>query len=194
MTGTPAAVIGSNEMRRIPLLFLFVASAAAQDAPNALPDQVFRVPLRTATATMQSMGVGIAIQADAAGQLKAIIPGGLEARVQRAPAPLVGMIIEIPDAVPGSLVLLNHQECVVTLKRTVGELKSAQYLLSYSRTERDGQTHEDFFWRPAYRGQGKLKLPGCEVGLMVLDLNGDGVFDRRDSRSATTIGLDLNNY
>src|SRR3954470_14408605 len=183
----------NHEMRQIPLLFLLVSSAAAQDAANALPDQVFRVPLKTATATMQSMGVGIAIQADAAGLLKAIIPGGLEARVQRTPAPLEGMIVEIPDAQPASLVLLNHQESVVTLKRAVGSLKSAQYLLSYGRTELNGQTHEDFFWRPAYRAQGKLKLPGCEIGAMVLDLNGDGVFDREDSRSATTIGLDVNN-
>ena len=68
-------------MRRIPLLFLFVTSVSAQDAPNAQPDQVFRVPLKIATGAMQSMGVGIAIQADANGQLKAIIPGGLEARV-----------------------------------------------------------------------------------------------------------------
>lgn len=179
-------------MGRVLVFLLATLAACAQQASNVLPEETIRVPLKTARGTMQSMGVGIALNADASGQLKAILPGGLETRIERMPAPLAGVVIHIPDADPSAIVLLNEQSSLVEIKRTVGELRSAPYILTYSRSERDGETHEVLFWRPVYRAEGKLKLPGCEVGLIVLDFNGDGVFDRHDSRQATTIGLDMN--
>ena len=103
------------------------------------------------------------------------------------------MIVEIPDAQPPSLVLLNHQESVVTLKRAVGELKSSQYLMSYMRTGAERTDSRGPLLAAGLSRTGKAQTSWLEVGVMVLDLNGDGVFDRQDSRSATTIGLDVNN-
>src|ERR1035437_7279762 len=118
-----------QEMGRILVFLLATLAACAQQASSVLPEQTIRVPLKTARGTMQSMGVGIALNADASGQLKAILPGGLETRIERMPAPLAGVVIHIPDADPSAIVLLNEQSSLVEIKRTVGELRSAPYLL-----------------------------------------------------------------
>src|SRR5262249_1771489 len=185
-------------MNRFPLLILFATSAAAAQVglntrAAAPAPQTFQVPLKITLGTVQSMGVNCEIKTDASGQLRALLPGNLEARIDRTPTPLPGVVVHLRDAAPSSLALLQDQVSMVEIKRSVGELTSVPYLIGYRRWERGGETHEGLFWRPVYRAQGKLKLPNCEMGLMVLDFNGDGVFDRRDSRQATTLGLDVNN-
>src|ERR1035437_3324732 len=79
-----------QEMGRILVFLLATLAACAQQASSVLPEQTIRVPLKTARGRMQSMGVGIALNADASGQLKAILPGGLETRIERMPAPISG--------------------------------------------------------------------------------------------------------
>src|SRR5450759_2868871 len=82
--GASQALLRSSwrqEMGRVLVFLLATLAAYAQQASNVLPEQTIRVPLKTARGTMQSMGVGIALNADASGQLKATLPGGLEARM-----------------------------------------------------------------------------------------------------------------
>ena len=180
-------------MLRVLGLLLVTFEAIAQPPSNAISEQLMQVPLHITTGTIQAMYDSVAIQTDALGHLQATLPGGLKVSLERTPAPLLGVVVHLPDAEPSSMVLLNGQASLVLIKRTLGSFKSLQYLLGYSRSERDGKISEDLSWRPVYRAEGRLKLPGCEMGLMVLDLNGDGVFDRNDSTKGTTIGLDLNN-
>lgn len=61
------------------------------------------------------------------------------------------------------------------------------YLLTFTR---DAQGRETFYWRPGYVSEGKLKVGQCESSIQVLDVNGDGVFNRADFKSATTIHID----
>jgi thiol-disulfide isomerase/thioredoxin len=155
--------------------------------------QAFRVSLEVTPGAIQSSFTGIEIQADPAGKLSARLPGGGEVRLERMGTPATGLIARIAAADPEMLVLLNDQFSVVGLKRSIGHLNAVQYLLGYHRSERDGKAREALYWVPAYRAEGRLKLPGCELNLVLLDLNGDGIFDRKDSIRGTTIGLDMNN-
>jgi thiol-disulfide isomerase/thioredoxin len=172
-------------MKLVVLLICLAFTAHGQEA--------FRVPLEVTPGPIQSAFIGIEIQTDAAGKPNAQLPGGGEVRLERMSTPAVGLVANIPGADPEKLVLLNDQFSEVTLKRSVGHLDSVTYLLGYHRSERDGKALEALAWVPAYRAEGHLKLPGCELNVVVLDLNGDGIFDRKDSIRGTTIGLDINN-
>lgn len=57
----------------------------------------------------------------------------------------------------------------------------------------DGVNEEVFYWRPHYRAEGILKYKDCENFFAALDLNGDGIFDKKDFRMGTTINIDRNN-
>ncbi len=170
----------------LPLLFLATSLLAQTDS-------TVRVSLQIVPGILQPMGRLIEIKTDAVGKLTATLPGGIEAHLERTPSPLAGVILAIPGAEPPSLALMNGQQSTVSLNRSLGNLKSTPYMISYLRSERDGKISETLFWLPFYRAQGKLKLPNCEIGVVVYDFNGDGVFDREEGRVATTIGLDVNN-
>ncbi len=172
-------------MKLLGLLSCFVFLAYTQET--------FRVPLEVTPGRIQSAFIGIEIQADAAGQLNARLPGGGEVRLQRMSTPAVGVVAHISGADPEMLALLNEQFSEVELKRSIGHLDRVTFILGYHRSEHEGKTVEVLYWAPAYRAEGRLKLPGCEHDLALLDLNGDGNFDRKDSMRGTTIGLDLNN-
>ena len=67
------------------------------------------------------------------------------------------------------------------------------YLITYSRrVDKDGKAKETFYWRPRYCAEGKVKVKGCEARFVVLDIDGNGLFDQQDFRRGTTIGLDRN--
>ena len=67
------------------------------------------------------------------------------------------------------------------------------YIIKYSRyVDKTNETRESFLWISHYRAEGKLRINNCETLLVVLDLNGDGLFDQRDFSSGTSIGLDRN--
>jgi thiol-disulfide isomerase/thioredoxin len=71
--------------------------------------------------------------------------------------------------------------------------ESLPYSVAYNRYQnRQGEWQELFFWVPGYRAEGKLRVGDCEALLVVLDLYGDGVFDKSDFQKATTIGIDRN--
>lgn len=172
-------------MRRTLLLALI--------AVPAVMAQTYRVALEVRTGEMQSMALGLEVKIDDATHLHAALPGGGEIRMERLPAPLPGVIAQVPGGEPAAIALLPDQWSQVTLNRTVGQAKSVPYFLEYVRKERDGKLDEALVWLPSYRAEGTLKLPGCELHLAVMDLNGDGVFDRKDSSRATTLALDVNN-
>jgi thiol-disulfide isomerase/thioredoxin len=157
------------------------------------PEQTYRVPTEVTWGAIQEVFTGIAIETRPDGQLGARLPGGGDALVERMAPPATGVFVEIPGATPERVTLLSGQFSMVSLKRTVGRQDRTSYLVGYSRRERDGKVTESLSWSPAYRAEGRLRLPGCEVNVAVLDLNGDGVFDRKDSLRGTTIGLDVNN-
>jgi thiol-disulfide isomerase/thioredoxin len=66
------------------------------------------------------------------------------------------------------------------------------YTIKYSRAvNRANQIEEVFSWIAHYRAEGKLKVKGCESQFVVMDINGDGLFDN-DSGRGLNIGLDRN--
>lgn len=171
-------------MRSI-LTFVFIAGPA-------LWAQTYRVPLEIRTGELPGMGHGVAIVADDATHAHSTIPSGGDLRIERMPAPAKGLIVHVPDGEPATIALMPGQAAQISLPHAVGQLKRASYSISYWRGE-DGDTlRESVGWIPVYRAEGRLKLPACEVNLAVFDFNGDGVFDRRDSRQATTLAFDFN--
>jgi thiol-disulfide isomerase/thioredoxin len=58
--------------------------------------------------------------------------------------------------------------------------------------EKDGQKHHTLLWKPLYRAEGMLSVRECKRLVAVKDMNGDGVFDRKDLEMGTAFGVDLN--
>src|SRR5437773_3083305 len=126
------------------------------------------------------------------------LPGGLRVAVET--------ILESPNAYrvrvgtngnndlsAESSVLIELNSSVtmnVTRTRANGKTAILSYTLSYGRSTNGQPAEEMFYWRPDYAAEGKLKIGNCRAEVKVLDANGDGVFDRRDFRSATTIYID----
>jgi thiol-disulfide isomerase/thioredoxin len=159
----------------------------------AVTQQTYRVPLEVSWGVVQDVSLGVSIETLPDGQLGAKLPGGGDALLERMPPPTIGLFVQIPGGSPERITLLPGQSSMVSLKRTVGHQDRASYLVGYYRRERDGKVNEHLTWTPVYRAEGRLKLPGCEANVAVLDLNGDGVFDGKDSSRGTTIGVDANN-
>src|SRR5215471_7176259 len=118
-------------MKFVVLLICLAFTARTEDA--------FRVPLEVTPGQIQSAFIGLEIQVDTTGELTARLPGGGEVRLERMSTPTVGLVANIPGADPEKLALLNDQFSEVTLKRSVGHLNSATYVLGYHRSERDGK-------------------------------------------------------
>jgi peroxiredoxin len=49
-----------------------------------------------------------------------------------------------------------------------------------------------FYWKAGYRTEGKLSCGEDEMLIALLDMNGDGLFDDKDSREGTNLCLDVN--
>jgi hypothetical protein len=47
-------------------------------------------------------------------------------------------------------------------------------------------------WTPDYRAEGTLAIGECRALMAVWDLTSDGVFDRRDFRHGSAVGIDFN--
>ena len=170
-------------------MFCVFAPAWSQESWS----QEYRAPLKIALGVTQSASRSVPLTANADGVLHAMLPGGLAIRAERIAAPPGGIHLTVPGAEPEALILLPGQSSRVVLPRRLGEWKFAVYHIYYVRWERDGVVNEALGWEPEYRAAGRLKLPACEINVMVLDFNGDGVFDEQDGKGATSIGLDLNN-
>ena len=48
-------------------------------------------------------------------------------------------------------------------------------------------------WKPQYRAEGTLVVGDCSRMVAVFDLDGDGVFDRKDLTNGTALAIDVNN-
>jgi len=168
----------------------FFALAAVLCA-QGLAQTTYRVSLQITPGILQPMFLGHDIQKTGDG-LHASLPGGIEARIERLPGVSPGIVVHFASEPPQQVALFPDQESVVYLPRAIAHGFNLPYVVGYRRSERDGTTYESLSWQPAYRAEGKLKLPSCEMQVVVLDLNGDSVFDSKDSRQGTTIGLDIN--
>ena len=74
-----------------------------------------------------------------------------------------------------------------------GKEKTLEYVIMYGRfTSQDNNVQEVFSWRPHYRAEGTLKYKTCEKLFAILDLNGDGLFDRKDFVNGTSVCIDQN--
>ena len=126
------------------------------------------------------------------------LPGGLRVAVEAAAAPPDAYRVKVDtdgdnDLADETPLLMAPDSSVtvnVTRQRAKGERATLPYTLSYSRRADGRQVEETFYWQPDYVAEGKLKLGVCEASVKVLDADGDGVFDRRDFKLATTIHLD----
>lgn len=99
---------------------------------------------------------------------------------------------DLEDEIPQ--VILPDSSIKVSLNRKWqnDEEKTLPYIITYRRYASNNNVHELFSWRPHYRAEGTLKFNNCEKFFAVLDLNGDGKFDRKDFGNGTTIGIDQN--
>ncbi len=170
-----------------------LSEAGGAPATASAAQQTYRVPLEVTPGSIQGMYLSVDIQTGQDGRLRARLPGGGEAQVERMAAPVQGLIVRVTGGEPATLALLPDQQAKVTMKRTLGHQDRASYLIGYNRWERDGKVHESLSWCPVYRAEGRLKIAGCDMNIAVIDLNGDAVFDRKDSLQGTTIALDVDN-
>jgi thiol-disulfide isomerase/thioredoxin len=89
---------------------------------------------------------------------------------------------------PGSSITVS-----VNRERQNGSRQKLPYTLKCFREKnRRGDREERFSWSPHYRAEGTLKVKNCETLFVVLDLDGDGSFDRSDFARGTNIGIDRN--
>ena len=80
----------------------------------------------------------------------------------------------------------------VNRKWANGKHRALPYTIKYSRdVNRANQIEESFLWIAHYSAEGKLKVKGCEAQFVVMDINGDGLFDN-DSTRGSNLGLDRN--
>ena len=56
----------------------------------------------------------------------------------------------------------------------------------------NGSLWEVMTWLPEYRAEGTLAVGDCRALMAIWDMNADGVFDRRDFRGGSAVGLDVN--
>ncbi len=127
------------------------------------------------------------------------LPGGLRVAVETITGSPNAYRVKVDtdgdnDLADESPILINLDSSVtvnVTRKWANGKVVTLPYTLSYSRHPNGQEMQETFYWRPNYVAEGKLKIGNCEASIKVLDANGDGVFDRRDFRNATTIHIDV---
>ena len=74
-----------------------------------------------------------------------------------------------------------------------GKQQSLPYRITFRRsTDGRNQVKDVFWWSPHYRAEGKLRTAKCEAFFAVLDINGDGLFDKLDFAAGTSIQVDRN--
>jgi len=70
--------------------------------------------------------------------------------------------------------------------------RSLPYEVTCEEYEKAGQKHHKLSWSPLYRAEGMLTVGDCKRLVAVKDMNGDGVFDRKDLLMGTAFGVDIN--
>jgi thiol-disulfide isomerase/thioredoxin len=126
-------------------------------------------------------------------------PGGVRVTTEKLSDPQFTYRIKVDSDGDGNLenepaqAVLPDAAILVKVNRryTDGRQQKLPYTIKYSRyLNKNNEPRESFLWIPHYRAEGKLKLKNCETLLVVLDLNGDGLFEQRDFAVGTSVGLD----
>lgn len=202
--GTPAIQI--LRPHRIYLVALVLGCAGHFSQPSlAQPQSEITIPLQISSPYVQSMmvawitfdqnGSNTAAPAKIGSVRLGNLPGGLRVAVETiAESPNVYQVRidtngdgDLSNESPSVIKVDSSFAANVTRRWRNGKTLNLPYTLSYSRRA-DGT--EMFHWRPNYAAEGKLKIGNCHVDITLLDVNGDGVFDRQDFSNATTIHID----
>lgn len=94
-------------------------------------------------------------------------------------------------AMPSASVQVTQEAAVrVEVDRPAGRLP---YRLGLNpNAGPNGSPREVMTWAAEYRAEGMLALGECRALMAIWDVNADGVFDRRDFRAGSAVGLDVN--
>ena len=169
---------------------------------NAQEADAIDISLKLDYQHKQPFGPGIMLEkSKAENVLIGKAPGGLLVSVERLPEPKSARRFRIDTDADGNLEnepyhdLLPDSSITIELKRKWPN--GRQQILPYSINthiyrDKDNEVQESLSWFPHYRAEGKLKIKNCQTLLVVLDANGDGLFDEHDFTKATSIGLDKN--
>jgi thiol-disulfide isomerase/thioredoxin len=77
------------------------------------------------------------------------------------------------------------------LQVDTGSLYPALHRLERQRWIKS-EPSESMMWSPGYRAEGTLAAGTCRALFVILDMNSDGVFDRRDFAQGSAVGIDIN--
>jgi thiol-disulfide isomerase/thioredoxin len=90
---------------------------------------------------------------------------------------------------PVETTVTSGEPALVELPRAAGLLP---YRISLDVSTQSGAPVERMSIMANYRAEGGLKTSSCQALLVVWDLTSDGVFNRRDLRAGSAVGIDLN--
>jgi len=191
----------------------FVACVCLVCAPSAMSQEVNRtsVKLTINQDYEQFAGYSIAFDTNNASQPLYNLPrnrdislgrapGGVLVRVERVKNDQHSCRVQVDTNGHGTLVgetshtLEPGSSIIVRVNRkwANGRQLTLPYTIKYSRdVNRANQIEESFRWIAHYRAEGTLKVKGCETQFVVMDINGDGLFDNDFSRGSS-LGLDRN--
>ena len=164
-----------------PVSVLAVALLWAVCCITASAQDLLRVPLRIVTAG-PSVGLNVPYPETPAAFSA---PGNVKLE-SLAPASS-GCRFRLPSGEEVSLQFGDWQ--VLNIRR-------GDRLLPYEATceeyEKTGQKHHRLSWNALYRAEGMLTVGDCKRLVAVKDMNGDGVYDRKDLLMGTAFGVDIN--
>ena len=157
------------------------------------------VDLTLNKAAPQRMNIPIEWEKTADDRLKkGSLPGGIQIQLTRLGDD--GYEIRLDSNADGSLddevehPIYADQDLAVEIERRFSKQRSEwlPYTITYRTfTDRKGKRQEHFHLTPQYQAEGLLKLGSCSAVLLLLDLNGDGLFDQKDGKGGSNLGLDM---
>jgi thiol-disulfide isomerase/thioredoxin len=164
-----------------PVCVLGVAFLWAACCVTASAQDVLRVPLRIVTAG-PSIGLNVPYP-----ETPGTFAGPGDVKLESLAPATSGCRFRLPN---GEEVSLRFGDWQVVNLRPAGRL--LPYEAACDEYEKDGQKHHRLSWKPLYRAEGMLTVGDCKRLVAVQDMNGDGVFDRRDLLMGTAFGVDIN--
>lgn len=170
-----------SSLPHLAISVICVISLCALLAVVAIAQGTIRVPMRIVPATAGAWPV-LSYPAEP-GPFTA--PGDLQLK-SLAPASS-GCKFQLPDGTQVSIRLGGWQ--AINVRRASGLLP---YAVTCEKVEENGKNRYVLEWRPQYRAEGTMQVGDCRRLIEVSDLNGDGVFDRRDLTQGTALGVDVN--
>src|SRR5262249_4318543 len=193
----------NQQALRLIIILLSFVTALSVTLPNKTQDpRKIIVPLKVNDQYEQFAGFEIKFDNNKAEGIRlGKAPGGVLVAAEKLPDPKFTYRIKVDSDADGSLdnglsqdIQLDSSTMVwINRKWANGRQQRLPYIIKYSRyVDKTNETRESFLWISHYRAEGKLRINNCETLLVVLDLNGDGLFDQRDFSSGTSIGLDRN--